>query len=149
MKHVLLGMVFGLAVSAVVPVSGADDAAISAVKAVDRNWGEAYVACTTKVWESLLAEDLVFIHNNGSIDGKAKQMASIASCGIESLKASVTSVRVYGADTAVVIGKMQGKVKGGDFRFDLLYTRVYIQEKGAWRLVSHQSTDAPKKAAGA
>ena len=151
MKRLLLVVVMagGLASFAprVVLAAGADDAAVAAVKAADRSWGDAYQACTVKTWESLLGEDVVFIHNNGMIDNKAKQMASIAACVIASLKSEVTSVRLYGADTAVVLGHMQGSLKGRDFKFDLLYTRVYIRQKGAWRLVSHQSTDAPKKAA--
>ena len=56
-------------------------------------------------------------------------------------------MRLYGDDTAVLLGAMQGKTKSGGFTFDLLYTRVYIKQNGAWRLVSHQSTDAPKKKA--
>ena len=149
MKRFLTAVTVGLMVSGALVAAGADDAAVTAVKAADRTWGEAYVACTTKTWEALLSDDVVFIHNNGMIDNKAKQMASIAGCGLESLKTDVTSVRVYGPDTAVVLGAMQGKVKGRDFRFDLLYTRVYIRQQGVWRLVSHQSTDAPKKAPGA
>ena len=74
-------------------------------------------------------------------------MASVKQCGIESLNSQVTSVRIYGDDTAVVLGAMQGTVKEGDFQFDLLYTRVYILQNGGWRLVAHQSTDAPQRGA--
>ncbi|HEV3060401.1 MAG TPA: nuclear transport factor 2 family protein [Vicinamibacterales bacterium] len=115
------------------------------IAAIDKSWGDAYVSCDAGAWDALLADDLVFIHNGGSIDDKAKQMASIKQCVIESLNSTVTKVRLYGNDTAVVTGRMQGKLKGRDFRFDLLYTRVYIRQKGSWRLVSHQSTDAPKR----
>jgi len=132
----------------VMPTTAAgQDATAAAVRAVDLAWGRAYVACDGTIWDALLADHLTFIHNNGSIDDKAKQMASVKECGIDSLNSQVTSVRLYGNDTAVVLGAMQGKVKGGDFRFDLLYTRVYILQNSAWRLVAHQSTDAPKRGA--
>lgn len=123
------------------------DATVAAVTAVDLTWGRAYVACDGKTWDALLADHLTFIHNNGAIDDKAKQMASVKQCGIESLNSQVTSVRIYGDDTAVVLGAMQGTVKEGDFQFDLLYTRVYILQNGGWRLVAHQSTDAPQRGA--
>ena len=122
----------------------AQEATVAAtVRAVDASWRRAYVACDAATWDALLADELTFIHNNGSIDDKAKQMASVQGCGIDSLDSQVNSVRAYGDDTAVVLGALQGRTKGG-FAFDLLYTRVYVLQDGAWRLVAHQSTDAPK-----
>ena len=56
----------------------------------------------------------MFIHNGSSIDDKAKQMASIKQCVIESLNSTVTKARLYGNDTAVVTGRTQGKLKGRD-----------------------------------
>jgi ketosteroid isomerase-like protein len=146
MKRILMGV--GLVVAC---AGGA--ATVSETKgeteiaAIDKSWGEAYVSCDVKAWAALLADDLVFVHNSGVIDDKAKQMNSIAGCGIESLSTQTTTIRLYGNDTAVVVGAMKGKMKGGNFTFDLLYTRVYIKQNGTWRLVSHQSTDAPKKKA--
>jgi ketosteroid isomerase-like protein len=145
MKRALVGLALVVGFHGEFAAASLGQASSDAIAAIDKGWGEAYVKCDAAAWDTLLGDDLVFIHNSGSIDDKAKQMASIKQCAIESLDSSVTKVRLYGADTAVVLGHMQGKVKGRDFRFDLLYTRVYIRQKGAWRLVSHQSTDAPKK----
>ena len=145
MKRLLMGCVCALAIHSALLVAAQSKAA-DAVAAVDKSWGESYVACNVKAWDELLADDLTFLHNNGMMDDKAKQIASVKSCGIESLTSEVTKVRMYGDNTAVVNGWMKGKVKGRDFRFDLLYTRTYIKQKGVWKLVSHQSTDAPKKA---
>ncbi len=146
MKHVLTGLALITALSIGAAPAVAADAREDTLRAVDRSWGTAYAACDVAAWDALLGKDVVFIHNNGMIDDKAKQMASVKGCGIETLLSAVNSVRFYGDETAVVLGNMQGKVKGRDFRFDLLYTRVYIRQAGTWRLVSHQSTDAPKKA---
>jgi ketosteroid isomerase-like protein len=146
MKRLLMGCACALAVHSTWLVAAQGSKTADAVAAVDKSWAESYVACNVKAWDELLADDVTFIHNSGSIDDKAKQMASVKACGIESLQSDVTKVRLYGDNTAVVLGWMKGKVKGRDFRFDLLYSRVYIKQKGAWRLVSHQSTDAPKKA---
>ncbi len=143
-------MLTGLALLASVVVGAgpvlAGDAKDDALRAVDKGWGTAYVACDVKAWDTLLGKDVVFIHNNGMIDDKAKQLASVKACMIGSLQSAVSSVRFYGDNTAVVLGNMQGTLKGRDFRFDLLYTRVYVKQGSAWALVSHQSTDAPKKA---
>ena len=111
-----------------------------AVKVADRVWGEAYVACDVEPWDRLLGDDLVFIHMGGAVDDKATQMASVERCDIETLETQVTSVRVYGETTVVLLGAMQGKASGGDLRFDIIYTRVYVQQQGVWKLVSHQST---------
>ncbi len=147
MKRILLavGVVIGIHLGAVSVLQAATTA--DEIAAIDKRWAEAYVGCDTKVWEALLSDDLVFIHTGGTVDDRAAQVASIKACPLESLKSAVTKVRMYGDDTAVVLGNMQGKVKGRDFRFDLLYTRVYILQNGVWRLVTHQSTDAPKKGA--
>jgi ketosteroid isomerase-like protein len=146
MKRLLMGCACALAIHSTLLVAAQGSKAADAVAAVDKSWAENYLGCNVKAWDELLAEDLTFIHNSGMIDDKAKQMASVKACGLESLQSEVTKVRLYGDNTAVVLGAMKGKVKGRDFRFDLLYSRVYIKQKGAWRLVSHQSTDAPKKA---
>ena len=84
------------------------------------------------------------MHSNGAIEDKAKQMSTIAACGMESLNARVLKTRLYGNTTAVVLGTLAGKTKGGKFTFDVFYTRVYIRQKDGWRLVSHQSTDRPR-----
>lgn len=115
------------------------------IAAIDKGWGQAYVSCNSKAWDALLGEDLVFIHNNGGIDNKAAQIKSVIACPLESLNTQQTKIRLYGDNTAVLLGAMQGKLKNSTFTFDLLYTRVYIKQNGAWKLVSHQSTDAPKK----
>jgi hypothetical protein len=143
---------FVIAVGLLATLSGsalAQSATEAKIAAVDKGWGEAYVSCNSKAWDALLGDDLVFIHNNGSIDNKAAQMRSVVACPLESLNTQQTKVRVYGENTAVVLGAMQGKLKNSTFTFDLLYTRVYIKDaKGVWHLVSHQSTDAPKKKTG-
>ena len=144
MKRLLIGCACALAIHST--PAAQNSKGMDAVAAVDKSWAENYLGCNVKAWDELLADDLTFIHNSGMIDDKAKQMASVKACILESLQSEVTKVRLYGDNTAVVLGAMKGKVKGRDFRFDLLYSRVYIKQKGAWRLVSHQSTDAPKKA---
>ena len=125
------------------PLTGQEASVVAAVKAADTSWRLAYLACDAETWDALLADDLTFLHNNGSVDDKSKQMASVRGCGLKTLDSTITSVRTYGDDTAVVMGALKGETKGG-FGFDLLYTRVYVIQDGGWRLVAHQSTDAPK-----
>jgi len=141
-KHIVAALGLALIVSGGLAAQGNTEATITAL---DKGWAKAYVDCDTKAWDALLASDLVFIHNNGGSDNKAAQMKSIAACSLESLANQQTSIRLYGDNTAVLIGAMQGKVKNSTFTFDLIYTRTYIKKNGAWQLVSHQSTDAPKK----
>ena len=143
MKRFVIALSLAFAVPSWLITMAQESSVVATVRAIDASWRDAYVACDATAWDALLADDLTFIHNNGSIDDKAKQMASVQGCGLKSLDSQVTSVRVYGDDTVVVLGALQGETKGG-FQFDLLYTRVYVLRDGAWRLVAHQSTDAPR-----
>ena len=145
MKHVVGVTLFCGVLSALIVCGAASPSAQGymlpkeAVTVADKVWREAYVACDVETWDKLLGGDLVFIHIGGMVDDKAKQMASVERCDVKALETQVTSVRVYG-DTVVLLGAMQGKA-GGDFGFDIVYTRVYVQQEGVWKLVSHQSTD--------
>ena len=122
----------------------AEDPVVATVKAVDADWSRAYLACDAEAWDALLVDELTYLHNNGRMDDKAGQMTILRRCNMGSLKSEVASVRLYGDDTEIVLGRLTGETKGG-FPFDLFYTRVYVLENSAWRLVAHQSTDVPKE----
>jgi len=119
---------------------------VDAMKVLDGLWGKAYVACDAKAWDEMLSDDLTFIHTGGTLDDKARQMAAIRMCNIESLTSKVTDATLYGDHTVVLTGAMQGKLKNSTFTFDLVYTRVFIRRNDTWQLVAHQSTNAPKPA---
>ncbi len=149
MTRMLTGCGLVLALTLAVPASAAAQGYMhpeDAMKVLDGVWGKAYVACDAKTWDDILADDLTFIHTGGTLDDKAKQMAAIRMCNIESLTSQVTRATLYGDDTVVLTGAMQGKLKNSTFTFDLVYSSVFIRRNDVWQLVAHQSTTAPKPA---
>jgi ketosteroid isomerase-like protein len=114
------------------------------VLAADNAWSTAFTSCDTELMGRLLSDDLVFIHSMGKVDTKTSFMPDVKNCGLELSRSEEQKVRVYG-DTAVVTGNLVFKRRGGRAG-TLLYTRVFVKQHGAWRIVSHQSTDAPAPA---
>lgn len=139
-------LTLGLALVMLAPALAGAATPEETVTALDAAWAKAYLGCDAKTWEGLLADDLTFIHMGGNMDDKAKQLAAVKMCNMASLKSQVTKATAYGPNTVVVLGNMQGGLKGSTFTFDLLYSRVYIRQGNAWKLVAHQSTGAPKPA---
>jgi uncharacterized protein (TIGR02246 family) len=115
------------------------------IAAAETSWAQAYQTCDVTAMGHLVSDDLVFVHSSGTIEDRAAHLASVRRCPLEVVTIDVTKVRLYGNDTAVVIGTMSGKMRGRDSTFSQLYTRVYIKQMGDWRLVSHHASDAPIK----
>jgi ketosteroid isomerase-like protein len=141
MKRLLLALVSSVAISGGVAVGVEDPAA--AVEAADASWTQAYLDCNVHALNALLADDLTYIHLGGATSNKEGEIGNARLCNMASLESNITSVRVYGDDAAVVLGSLMGGTEDG-FQFELLYTRVYVLQDGAWQLVAHQSTDTPK-----
>src|SRR5262245_48960364 len=114
------------------------------ILAADNAWARAFAACDTAGMEKLLGDDLLFIYYDAKTDTKPKFMASFARCYNERARSEEQTVRVYG-DTGVVTGVLRYKNKTTPENA-LVYTRVFVRRGGAWRLVSHQSTDVPAPA---
>ena len=118
------------------PLSGA----AAEVAAADSSWAECYQSCNVDGINRLIADDMVFIHINGSMQDKAAFVDSVRPCNMEQMHTTPTSIRLYG-NTAIVIGNMTYKVKGGAAPGSIIYTRAYVRNgSGRWSLVTHQST---------
>ena len=89
-RRFLILMAVIVALGAQPTTAAGQGATVAAVTAVDLTWGRAYVACDVKTWDALLADHLTFIHNNGSIDDKAKQIASVGPVSYTHLRAHET-----------------------------------------------------------
>ncbi len=96
--------------------------------------------------ETLLADDLYYIHSNAMTEDKAQHLEAIASGKIvyEKITPVSTRVRRYGK-TGIADGKAHVAVQlnGQRVELTLLFTAVYHREKGRWRLTSWQSTRVP------
>ena len=94
----------------------------------------------------MLSDDLLYIHSNTLTENKTEHLANIGAKTLvyEKITPEKTSIRRYGK-TALTNGVIlvRGILKGNTFDIRLMYTAVYHKKKGAWRLVSWQSTRIP------
>jgi ketosteroid isomerase-like protein len=134
---------FALPAAALFAQSGAT--AADARKAVD-----AFIAAVKKNdiagVSNFLADDLVYTHSTGIVEGKQEYLAKLKAgdqkyTGIEFIN---PKIRTYG-DTAVINtqARMTGATKGVPFDNTLFLMHVWVRQGGNWKLVAHQTTRKP------
>ena len=141
---VLLARTCGYASGSPAPEGmGADDAE-SCVRKLE---GERMKALLAKDWEtlgSLLAEDLVHIHTNGTVEDKPTYLKTMAN-KFDVLRIDRPSlvVRVFG-DSAMVTGPLNQAVRiqpaGGIVDIQAVATQLWVRRQGRWTQCSFQAT---------
>ena len=114
-----------------------------AVLNVEKQRFEAQVKKDFTALETLLADDLVYVHSNGNVDNKASYIQSIkdGKSQYDEIKSEEMKVRVYGK-TAIINGICTVKMPTNP-NLRLRYTDVYVKQKGQWQLVAWQSFKMP------
>ena len=96
--------------------------------------------------QTLLDDDLYYLHSNGLIESKQDFITSVAGGKIvySEMMATEHRIRLYGK-TAVLYGLLmvRGQYEGEPFDIGLYYTSVYRKQRGDWLLVNWQSTKKP------
>ena len=110
-----------------------------AVRQAAIDWTQAMVRRDQAALRRLLADDLVFVHSNGStVQNKAQYIAASERSTYEALPLSDVEIRVYGK-TAVLSAHIDTKNVGREpFRVRTL--QVFVQNNGQWQLAAFQST---------
>src|SRR5579864_7482223 len=110
------------------------------VLAADAKWADAYRTCDMKLMDSVLHDDLIFIHGHARVDSKQILMKVFGACngGTRPTLTQPIRVVVVGPDAAVVeaamtLGPPTHPIKS-------FYTRVYVRQGGNWRLIANQTT---------
>jgi len=95
---------------------------------------------------NFLAEDLVYTHSTGIVEGKKEYLAKLKTgdqkyTGIELMS---PKIRTFG-DTAVMNTqtRMTGASKGVPFDNTLFLMQVWVKQGGSWKMVAHQTTTKP------
>jgi ketosteroid isomerase-like protein len=98
--------------------------------------------------DTLLADDLTYVHTSAKLDTKASFLESLRSGELkyESIDSEDVKVRVVG-DAAVVTGrgKMKIELKDRELNFQIRFTDVYAKRGGRWQMVAWQSTRIPEQ----
>jgi len=126
------------------PVPAADSDALLAAE--DARFA-AMVAADPAAMRRWFADDLVYVHSTGVVEGREQLIASIAGGKLQYLAIEPSARRVVfqGADAAFVHGVAQIKARAADkpVEFPARYLAVYGLLDGAWRLRAWQSLRLP------
>ncbi len=139
-----IALLFSLTLANVANAQSADE---KAVIAAEKARFDAQVAKDATALNQLLADDLVYVHSNGNVDGKQSYIQSIkdGNSTYLSIESQEQKVRLYG-NTAIINGICYVKrppVDGKNNDLKLRYTDVYAKKGGRWQMVTWQSFRMP------
>jgi len=96
--------------------------------------------------EALLDDRVKYIHSNGLVESKVDVIANMQSGKLQLNKVIVHDAEVrYYNNMAIILGKgnFVGIIDGINFDVELLYTEVYVNNKGIWKLASRHANRLP------
>jgi len=96
--------------------------------------------------QDLMADDLLYVHGDGQVRGKQAFIEQLGThLTYKSIELSDETVRVDG-NLAVVSAKAAFLVfeHGGNASTQTRITRVFVKNRGRWRLTLHQATRLPQ-----
>ena len=143
----LASFVLAARAAAVLAASGAEEA----VLALEAERGRAMVAGDLAVLDRILAADAIYTHSNGRAETKREFIDAIRSGGRKYVRMTSSGLHVRRAGDAVVVtGNADGEVVAGGATIPLalIYTAVYAETGGSWKLVAYESTRRPEPEPG-
>jgi uncharacterized protein (TIGR02246 family) len=119
-----------------------------AIRQLDRERIQAQIDADAKALDRIYADDFVGVGPSGTVRTKSQVITDFTSGDLrfKSITTDEVQVRVYGK-TAVETGlsTMVGQDKGKIVPQDTRFTRVWVKQKGRWRLVAnHYSIRIPQ-----
>jgi ketosteroid isomerase-like protein len=113
------------------------------IRALDKAQRDAALRGETKVEEQYTASTCFSINPAGTLSTREQTLARMKSGDVklDAIDVDQEQVEVYG-DTAVVTGRehVRGSFKGHSFDSTARYSRVWIRQNNAWKLVLFQET---------
>ena len=119
---------------------------IKAIEEADARRAKATIDKDTATLQTLLGDDLLYVHGSGTSETKEQYIGLIASRHYDyrSLTQIRRSMRGYG-DLVLVDGdvRIQVVVPTGERNFVSRYLQAWAKRDGRWQMVSWQSTPIP------
>ncbi len=111
-----------------------------AIRRLDDERIQAQIHADATVLDRIIADDFIGVGPSGTVRTKPQVIADFTSGDLkfQSITTDEVQVRVYG-NTAVETGRstMTGQDKGKDVARDTRFTRVWVNQRGRWRLVAN------------
>ncbi len=114
--------------------------------AVDDGRTAALIAADREALDATLADELRYVHGNGLVQDRAAYLD--AAVGGAMTYTAITPLerrlRLLAPQVALLTGanRVAVRLDGKPLQLDVLYTAVYVQQEGAWKLTAWQSTPA-------
>jgi len=113
------------------------------ILALDNSWNRALESKDIKALDMLLADTLVSVDIDGSMQSKSAFLASIKAPEYQPSQAVTeqSKVQMYG-DAAVVVGifRVKGMEKGKPYVHRERFTDTWIKQNNTWQCVASQAT---------
>ena len=111
-----------------------------AIRRLDNERIQAQVHADATALDRIYADDFIGVGPSGTVRTKPQVISDFTSGDLkfQSITTEEVQVRVYG-NTAVETGRstMTGQDKGKDVPRDTRFTRVWVKQRGRWRLVAN------------
>nr|WKN39003.1 nuclear transport factor 2 family protein [Tunicatimonas sp. TK19036] len=139
MKKLLLVLIACLGVHIIYGQSSLE----SSILALEKSRFDAMVRKDINKLNSLISDDLCYVHSNGKVDTKESFIGAIeaGSSSYDDITVEKANVRIY-ENTAIINGECtyhRKKEDGSPDNVQLRYTNVYVKQNGEWQMVSWQS----------
>jgi len=112
------------------------------VRAAQNARFEAMVSGNIAALDTLLANDLTYVHTGGQIQSKSEFLGTIRTKSLvyESISPSDVRIRMYdGATVATGLSNMKVRTEAGVSNFGIRFTETYVWRDGRWQLVAWQA----------
>lgn len=131
-----------------IAVSGAAGAdPMQDVLAVDDARTAALIAADRPALDRTLARELRYVHSNGLTQDRATYLDAAVGGAMQYrvIKPLARQARALSDTVTLLTGSNHVEVvlNGKPLQADVLYTALYVQEGGAWKMTAWQSTPAP------
>jgi ketosteroid isomerase-like protein len=138
-------LLFAAGTSGAAPVPAGD--AAGTVLALEAERVRAMTAGDLAALERVLADDAVYTHSTGVSETRAEFIGQIRSGTRKYGALTLSDLKARPAGAAIVVtGRMHGSVEteGKTIPLALIYTAVYAERDGRWRLAAYESTRLPE-----
>jgi len=104
---------------------------------------QAVVNKQIKLLEDAYADDFVFTHGTGLVEGKRSWIKNVSDPTVQFVlrQPDSTSVELHN-NVGLVTGKITiiRKNSGKETRYGIWYIRVYVKKDNRWQMISHRTT---------